>query len=268
MSKIFKQAVNEFGINHVVASAYHPQSQGCLERFHQTLKQMLTKFCVEYSRDWDECIQVALYAIRTAKQESLGYSPFELMFGWNPREPLKILYELWEDEECPSTVLEYVATFRSRMSNVYKLVRENLSKAQAKMKKSFDKKVIHRKFQPGDLVLIFLPVKRNPLHAKYQGPYVVKRRVANNNYIVSTPDRRQVTRQVHINLLKEYVGDVEAVGVSGAAAEETPMSDFMPKVDARIDNASQWECLKQGLTHLEEGKRSSLMEVLGSSPRP
>ncbi|KAK3883240.1 hypothetical protein Pcinc_012440 [Petrolisthes cinctipes] len=64
--------------------------------------------------------------------------------------------------------------------------------------------------------------------------------------------RKYVTRQVHVNLLKEYVGDVEALGVTAAAAEETPMSDFTPKVDARLDNASQWECLEQELSHLEE----------------
>lgn len=88
MSKAFSQAMSTLGVKHYVSSAYHPQSQGCLERFHQTLKSMLTKYCMEFQSDWDEGIQIMLYAIRGARQESLGYSPFELMFGRNPRSPL------------------------------------------------------------------------------------------------------------------------------------------------------------------------------------
>ena len=34
MSNIFKQVVTELGITHYTSSAYHPESQGALERFH------------------------------------------------------------------------------------------------------------------------------------------------------------------------------------------------------------------------------------------
>ena len=39
MSNIFKQVLTELGIKHYTSSAYHPESQGALERFHQTLKK-------------------------------------------------------------------------------------------------------------------------------------------------------------------------------------------------------------------------------------
>ena len=38
---VFKQLTEEFGIKHVLSSAYHPESQGVLEIFHSTLKNML-----------------------------------------------------------------------------------------------------------------------------------------------------------------------------------------------------------------------------------
>ena len=41
MSNIFKQVVTELGIKHYTSSAYHPESQDALERFHQTLKNMM-----------------------------------------------------------------------------------------------------------------------------------------------------------------------------------------------------------------------------------
>ena len=40
-STIFQKITRELGAAHTTSSAYHPQSQGCLERFHQTLKSAL-----------------------------------------------------------------------------------------------------------------------------------------------------------------------------------------------------------------------------------
>ncbi len=40
-SKLFKQVLRTLNINHTVSSAYHPESQGTLERWHPTLKSTL-----------------------------------------------------------------------------------------------------------------------------------------------------------------------------------------------------------------------------------
>ena len=37
MSGVFQQVMHELGIKQYRSSAYHPESQGALERFHQTL---------------------------------------------------------------------------------------------------------------------------------------------------------------------------------------------------------------------------------------
>ena len=46
MSKVFSQVLEVLAVKHNVSSAYHPQSQGALERFHQTLKTMLRAYCL------------------------------------------------------------------------------------------------------------------------------------------------------------------------------------------------------------------------------
>ena len=46
-SDLFNQTLREFNIKHTLASPYHPESQGALERHHQTLKSLLKKFCFE-----------------------------------------------------------------------------------------------------------------------------------------------------------------------------------------------------------------------------
>lgn len=45
------------------------------------LKAMLRKYCRGTGKDWDEGVPLVLFAVREAVQESLGFSPAELVFG-------------------------------------------------------------------------------------------------------------------------------------------------------------------------------------------
>ena len=89
MSGVFQQVMHELGINQYKSSAYHPESQGALERFHRTLKNMIRTYCYDTNKDWDDGIHLLLFAARESVQESLGFSPFQLVFGHTVRGPLK-----------------------------------------------------------------------------------------------------------------------------------------------------------------------------------
>lgn len=93
MSGLFQQVMYQLGIKQFKSSAYHPESQGALERFHQTLKTMIRTYCLKEEKEWDEGVHLLLFAIRESIQESLGFSPFELVFGRVVRGPLKLLKE-------------------------------------------------------------------------------------------------------------------------------------------------------------------------------
>lgn len=69
------------GTRHCVSSAYHPQTNGLVERFNQTLICALQKVTNEECNDWDEKIDAILFAYRTSPQGSTRYSPFQLMFN-------------------------------------------------------------------------------------------------------------------------------------------------------------------------------------------
>uniref|UniRef100_A0A4W5LNZ8 Gypsy retrotransposon integrase-like protein 1 n=1 Tax=Hucho hucho TaxID=62062 RepID=A0A4W5LNZ8_9TELE len=99
LSKLFKQVLKSLSVKHRVSSAYHPESQGALERWHQTLKSMLRKYCLESEKDWDEGVPLVLFAARETVQESLGFSPAELVFGHTVRGPMKVLKEQFLSQE-------------------------------------------------------------------------------------------------------------------------------------------------------------------------
>ena len=73
------------------------------------------------------------------------------------------------------------------------------------MKERYEEYMHSRSFQPGDQVLALLPVNGKPLQPRYFGPYIVKEKVSDLNYILSTPDRRKNTQLCHINMSKSYI---------------------------------------------------------------
>ena len=205
MSNVFKQAMGQLGIKHTTSSCYHPQTQGALERFHQTLKSMLRAFCLEFERDWDEGIPFALFAVREVVQESLGFSPSELVFGHTVRGPLKMLSDSMLTENTsspPRSLSDYVTKICLRLRRACEQAKENLSVTQKRMKQRYDQKAVRRVFKPGDKVMVFLPILGSALQPRYTGPYLVERRVGDVNYVIATPDRRKRSRLCHINMLK------------------------------------------------------------------
>lgn len=158
-----------------MSSPYHPESQGAVERFHQTLKSMLRKYCLETGNDWDEGVPLVLFAIQETVQESLGFSPAQLVFGHTVRGPLKVLKEkmLEVDSGLEMHILDYVSRFRECLHYACSFAQKSLASAQSKMKKRYDVKSVYRSFQPGDEVLVLLPIQGSALSARFSGPYVV-----------------------------------------------------------------------------------------------
>ena len=206
MSGVFQQVMHELGITQFKSSAYHPQSQGALERWHKTLKNMMRIYCFETEKDWDEGIHLLLFAARESVQESLRFSPFELVFGHTVRGPLKLLKEkLLSSSSEAINLFQYVSDFRTKLYRACELARANLSSSQKSMKKKYDVEAVERSFKPGQKVLVLLPVPGNPLHSRFFGPYVIQKKISNLNYVVVTPDRPKQTQLCQVNMLKPYV---------------------------------------------------------------
>ncbi len=80
-----------------------------------------------------------LFAVRETVQESLGFSPAELVFVHQVRGPLKVLKEhlLSVDSSQSVNVLDYVSNFRDRLHAACSLARESLANVQKGMKRRF-----------------------------------------------------------------------------------------------------------------------------------
>jgi hypothetical protein len=54
---------------------------------------MMRTYCDHYEKYWDGGVHLVLFAAREAVQESLDFSPFELVFGHTVRGLSKLLKE-------------------------------------------------------------------------------------------------------------------------------------------------------------------------------
>ena len=127
MSGTYQQVMHELGIKQYKPSAYHPESQCALERFHRTLTNLIRSYCFDTEKDWNEGIHLLLFAVRESVQESLGFSPFELVFGQTVRGPLKLMKEKFlSNNDSPLNLLQYVSDFKTRLSKAWEAARSNL----------------------------------------------------------------------------------------------------------------------------------------------
>ena len=114
---------------------YRPYSKGPVEKFHAMLKQVLLTMCAECPNDWDKYLPALLFAVREIPQESLGFSPFELLYRRNIRGPMQILRELWsveETDEHARLTYQYVIDLRERLEKTCKLAQDNVRKLDIK----------------------------------------------------------------------------------------------------------------------------------------
>ena len=95
----------------------------------------------------------------------------------------------------------HISDVRERLKMANELAQENLKFSQNRMKQWYDKKAKFRNFQPGDQVLVLLPIHGQPLQAHYCGPYTIEQKVNDVDYIVETPGRWKERRMCHVNML-------------------------------------------------------------------
>ena len=183
---------------------------------------MLKKMCEEQPAQWDRYISPLLFACREVKQESLGFSPFEIIYGKSVRGPLTILKELWTKDVPQDEVkitYQYVIDLNKRLEETMRIAQSELRKSQKKYRHYANQKTRDRQFKVGDKVLLLLPTDNNKLLMQWKGPYDITEKVTNQDYRINMKGK---SRLFHVNMLKRYIQREEgnAVDVTNAQVDK------------------------------------------------
>ena len=139
------------------------------------------------------------------------------------------------------------------------------------MKARYDKSSVKRNFDPGEKVLVLLPVPGKPLEARYFGPYVVEKKLSDLNYVIKTPDRRRQNRLCHVNMLKPYIDrngtnivhSVNLISTDPTQSENDFCEKFdAPSVTTKLENSQILQDLDSKLEHLPASEKEQLKQLL------
>jgi len=160
---VAKDLLENYNVKRVSISAYHPQSNGLVERGHDAIKNTLSKYCRGRVNSWHRYLPLTLWADRISVRQSTGYSAFELVYGRSCL--LLIEFELsswstvdWEEVRTREDLIEArMAQLDEKNLEIAKAARnaENSRKAN---KAYFDQhkrlRTTNQELRAGDLVLL------------------------------------------------------------------------------------------------------------------
>ena len=94
-SGLFKGLQDQLGIEVTYSPIYYPQSNGMIERAHQSIKNSIKASLIEmgdkYQENWVHYLPWALLGLRSSFHSDLGTSPTEMTFGKSVQLPGTIL---------------------------------------------------------------------------------------------------------------------------------------------------------------------------------
>ena len=179
-------------------TAYHPQSDGLVER---TILGMLSMMVKEDEQGWDLLLPTLLLAYWTSHHATTGVTPFELMFGRNPCLPEDVLFSIPGAVEDPSQYAEILKRRQAR-----ERVLQYIELQQQRQKENYDDGVRGRAYVVNDFVFLHNPAVKcehsKKFHKPWQEPFKVVEVLGPSLYRIADGDNPRKQKVVHFNRLK------------------------------------------------------------------
>lgn len=160
-SELFRELNHLLGVQRIRTTAYHPQANGMVERFHRTMKAAI--MCVD-SKHWSERLPLILLGLRTSFREDMQCSSAEMVYG----QPLRLpgeFFEAQKGERVDRT--EFVRSLRETLQQLTPVGGTNHSKRPV---------FVPDKLSSCDYVFVRIDYVKHPLQHPYEGPYKVVER--------------------------------------------------------------------------------------------
>lgn len=205
-SNIIQELCKLTGVQKSRTTPYHAMGNGIVERFNQTLLNMLGTLEPAQKLDWKSAVAPLVHAYNCTRHDSTHFTPYELMFGRKPRLAIDAVLGLVNDRQESEEYTDYVLGLKERIAVAYDLASRASRSAQASQKSHYDKKQRGAVVRPQDRVLVKIVAfdGKHKISDRWEHDIYVVQEQPNQEvpvYIVKREDGEGATRTLHRNLL-------------------------------------------------------------------
>ena len=136
LSQLISQLCKCYGVKKVRTTAYHPQGNGVCERFNRTLHGLLITLEEYEKKKWPDYISQLVAFYNMSVHDTTGFSPFELLFGREPRLPV----DPNQLEEEEGSLEEWVEEWKERQKVIWQVAKKNEKKRKTVTRKARESK--------------------------------------------------------------------------------------------------------------------------------
>jgi hypothetical protein len=90
MNDLIKELLQRMSVKHQKATPYYPQANRLVEKSNGIICGIITKLVKDNCKQWDQHGGEALWAYRTAHKLPIGYTPFQLIYGFEVVMPIEL----------------------------------------------------------------------------------------------------------------------------------------------------------------------------------
>lgn len=230
MNKFWGDLFRLQGTQLATSSAYHPQTDGQTEVVNRCLEDYLRCFVSDNHANWVELLHWAEYSYNTAWHSSIGMTPFQAVYG---RAPPTI-----KDYTPGTSNVASLDDMLSARTLLLTTLKDNIAKAQSRMKKAADAHRREKSFEPGAWVYVKLRPYRqtsvrsqhsSKLSKRYYGPFRIIKRIGVVAYKLDLPSKARIHNVFHVSMLKEHKGTPPQDTPNWPAEFNRDSDDLQPK---------------------------------------
>ena len=212
-SELISELYDALDIERARTTPYHPEGDGLTERVNRTIIPMIAAYVNVNHDNWDELLPQVQFAYNTAVHSTTNCSPFELMYGRQPRIPLDLFIPNAEiDLQLKPD--DYAENLVSSFQSAYEIVKTNRDIRMDKNKIYYDRRVRAPDYAVGDTVSLLDQAKKpagmNKFKKKWIGPYTVVDKRNKVNFLIKPCKKNGKRKWVHINKLRSYFAKTDS----------------------------------------------------------
>ncbi|CAK9821239.1 Gag-Pol polyprotein [Anthophora retusa] len=178
-SQLFQALTKLIGCHKTRTTAYHPQSNGMIERWHRLLKTAI--MCHE-TKNWVKILPTVLLGLRASFKDDIKASAAEMVYGAPIRLPGEFFVS--QDEEINPEI--FLEKFREHIRQIKpKTITHHTTKH------TFTHKTLHTCTH----VFVRIDAVRKPLEPPYEGPFEIVQRITDRIFKI-----KQNGKEVNISV--------------------------------------------------------------------